>query len=285
MIAVWLAVAACAAGAQELPAPSQPAEAPPPGTRAEPGQSPQTPGVASTPQPAAPKPTVAQELRDRIEDLLRRREFAGALKLIDQALAQEGGNAALLLMRAQADCRFGRLDACLEDAGRALEADKDLVPAYLLRANARLDRGRPADALADCEAIMRLVPEEPIGYGCRGRVHRALRNYPQALADLDEALRRNARYWAALFDKGSVYALLGQPQQAIATYTAVIELNEKHDEAYAQRGTLRIAAGDVEGARTDFARALALNGRNHTAAVGAQALHVARALDALATKK
>jgi tetratricopeptide (TPR) repeat protein len=88
-----------------------------------------------------------------------------------------------------------------------------------------------------------------------------------------------------LFDKGTVYALLGQPDQAIATYTAVIELNEKHDESYAQRGTLRIAAGDVEGARADFAKALALNGRNHTAAVGAQALHVARALDALATKK
>jgi len=228
---------------------------------------------------------VAQELRDKVEDLLRRRDLANALKLIDQALAQESGNAALLYLRAQADCRFGKLDPCLEDAGRAIEADKDLVPAYSLRANVRLERGRPQEALTDCAAITSLVPEEAIGYECRGRVHRTLRNYPQALADFDDALRRNARYWVALYDKGTVYALLGQTQQAIATYTAVIELNERHDESYAQRGTLRIAGGDVEGARADFAKALALNGRNHTAAVGAQALHVGKALDALAAKK
>jgi len=168
---------------------------------------------------------------------------------------------------------------------RAIEADKEFVPAYLLRANVQLQKGQPQQAMADCDAITRLLPEEPPGYGCRGHVHRALRDYPKALADFDEALGKDSKYWVALYDKGTVYALQGQAEQAIASYSAAIALNDKHDESYAQRGRLRIAAGDIEGGRTDFDKALALNGRNHTAAIGAQALQVGRALDALAGKR
>jgi tetratricopeptide (TPR) repeat protein len=266
---IYLGADAPAVMAQEAPAASEHSATAPVGS----------PTIA---QPGEPKHKVSVQLNVNVEDLLRRRDFAHALKLVDEALAQESGNAALLHLHAQINCRSGKLDPCLDDLNRAIELAKEFLPAYQLRANVRLDKGQPQDALADCEAITSLIPEKSEGYDCRGRAHRALRNYPLALADFDDALRKQARFWPALYNKGTVYALQGQAQQAIASYTAALAINDSHDESYAQRGTLRIAAGDVEGARADFVKALALNGRNHTAAVGAQALHVGKALDALA---
>src|SRR5262249_52804950 len=136
-----------------------------------------------------------------------------------------------------------------------------------------------------CEAAIRLWPERAEGYNCRGFVHRALHNYPQALADFDTALDKDRKFWIAQYQKGLVYVLQEQPQQAIASFTAALELNDKHDESYVQRGKLRVAAGDIEGGRADFAKALALNGRNHMAAIGAQALLMGKALDDLVGKK
>jgi tetratricopeptide (TPR) repeat protein len=261
---------------------------------AEPAQ-PSGPPAGVEPAPAAPthsaaeqaelKQGVAKELSVKVEEFLRRNDVAGAMKLIDQALARDGSNFALYRLRANANCLLGKIDPCLEDLNRAINGEKEFVPAYLQRAMVQLDKQQTRAALADCETAIKLWPERAEGYNCRGVVNRMLGNYPQALADLDNALNKNPKFWIARYQKGFVYALQEKNQQAIASFTAALAINDKDADSYAQRGKLRSSGGDVEGARADFAKALALNGRNHTAAVGMQALQVGKALDVLSGKK
>jgi tetratricopeptide (TPR) repeat protein len=260
------------------------------------GPAPQSePPAGIEPAPAAPthssaeqaelKQGVAKELSVKVEELLRRKDVAGAMKLIDQALARDGANFALYRLRANTNCLLGKIDPCLEDLNRAINGEKEFVPAYLQRAMVQLDKRQPHAAMADCETAIKLWPERAEGYNCRGAVNRMLGNYPQALADLDNALNKNPKFWIARYQKGFVYALQEQNQEAIASFTAALAINDKDDDSYAQRGKLRGAGGDVEGARADFAKALVLNGRNHTAAVGMQALQVGKALDILSGNK
>jgi hypothetical protein len=110
---IWLGVAISAAVAQETPARSRPPEAPEPGASPAPATSP-TPSVGSpaTARPAEPKYVVPKELGEKVEELLGRRDLASALKSIDQALEKDSGNAALIRLRAEANCRFNQLDSC-----------------------------------------------------------------------------------------------------------------------------------------------------------------------------
>src|SRR5437764_389181 len=88
------------------------------------------------------------------------------------------------------------------------------------------------------------------------------RQFPQAIADFDEALRRDGKYAFAHYNKGIAYALQNKHDDAIASFTSAIAINDKYTEAYAQRGKARVAKGDVPGGRADFAKALAQPGRS-----------------------
>jgi tetratricopeptide (TPR) repeat protein len=235
--------------------------------------------------PAERKYDVAKDLSSQVQELLRRRDFNNALTLVDQALANESSNPELYILRATVQCRAGKMALCLDDAGRAVDVDKEYAPSYLYRGMERIDSNQAREALPDCEFFIRSRPDQPLGYDCRGLARLALRDFSQAIADFDEALRKDGKSFLAHYYKGLAYTRQNQQDAAIASFTAAIGFNDKHDESFAQRGKARIANGDVEGARADFAKALMLNGRNLTAAVGMQALQVGKALDALAGKK
>jgi tetratricopeptide (TPR) repeat protein len=237
------------------------------------------------PSPAAPKNAVAKGFADKVGNLAARREFAKAVALIDEALAKDKGNAELLRLRATVHCRAANIKLCLADAHRAVEADDDYVPAHLFRALELIDAGQPKDAIGDCETTIKVWPERPLGYNCRGLANRALREFAQALADFDEAIRRDPKFAIAYFNRGVTSMTQERPQDAIASFSAAIAINGKHDDSFAQRGRAHLAMGDLKAARADFTTALSLNPRNPAAILGTQVIQVGIALDALGGKK
>ncbi len=103
---------------------------------------------------------------------------------------------------------------------------RKLKPAY-----AELDAGRKAladkdaaRALAAAAAAIRVEPREALFYGLRGDAHVQQALYREALADYDEAIRRNPQYF----------------------------------QFYLQRGLVRQHLGDAQGARGDLARSATL---------------------------
>jgi tetratricopeptide (TPR) repeat protein len=265
--------------ASDEPRPTPPLEA---GNQAmPPGQPAAAPATAA---PAQSKHDVAKELTDKVQELAGRKDFAKAIALVTEALATESGNAELYRLRATIQCRAANMKLCLEDANKAVEADKEYTLAYLFRGLARIDAGLSKDALSDCEATIRMWPERPLGYNCRGLANRALRDFSRAIADFDEALSHDGKFASAHYNKGLTYMLQNKPDEAIASFSSAVKINDRYDDSYAQRGKALIGKGDVAGAKADFSKALSLNGRNYTAAVGIQALQVGKALDVLAGK-
>jgi tetratricopeptide (TPR) repeat protein len=246
------------------------------------------PPATPLPQPAVPaerQHTVAKEILDKVNDFIARRDFPKAIALLTETASKDGTNAELYRLRASVYCRIGNFRSCIDDNSKAIEIDKDYVPAYLLRGLARIDAGLARDALADCELVVLRWPERPLGYNCRGLARRGVGAFAGAIADFDDALVRDGKFAFAHYNKGSAYIMQKKYGDAIGSFTAALAINDKFDDCYALRGKARVASGDVGGGREDFAKALALNGRNINAAVGIQALEVGKAIAALSAPK
>ncbi len=116
---------------------------------------------------------------------------------------------------------------------RAFRDAVELGPAFALRAQLWLEKGRLSKALADAERAVTLSPKEARGYYVRGRV--SLERGKDALADLARAADLSDRkdgailhaYAAALFNAG-------QKAQAIAAQKEAVKLKPDDSELMEQ---------------------------------------------------
>jgi len=80
-----------------------------------------------------------------------------------------------------------------------------------------------------------------------------------AIADYDQAIRRNPDYAAAYSNRGNARSDLGDNKGAIADYDQAIKLKPDYANAYNYRGNARTALGDKPGAIADYDQAIKLN--------------------------
>lgn len=160
------------------------------------------------------------------------REFAAALKLAPQAPAPRAALGYVGLARQD----FG--DAMAE-FDRALEAQKEYVPALVGRGQALLALGRDGDALTSFEAALAAKPDIA---GLKARV-----DVLRFRAVQDNLARAKTAADAARWD------------DARAAYTQAIAASPESAFLYRDRAGVERQAGDVAGALTDVRRALSLD--------------------------
>jgi tetratricopeptide (TPR) repeat protein len=159
---------------------------------------------------------------------------AGALPLLDQAVAAYTGNAAVYLTRADLNLAEGEFESARADYSAAIEVLEDtsasnpsLPAAYVGLGQALLGLEQPAAAIAAFEAALRRAPED----------------------------------FAAQLGLGQ--ALLGgeRPADAVAALTAALELaatNAQRTQTYYWRAQAHAAAGDPAAEAADLAALMAL---------------------------
>jgi len=203
-----------------------------------------------------------------------------------------------LLLRAQVELERGDARAARADLDLAVGKDPDLAMLWLVRGEARLRRGDPRGAIADVAAARARDPSEVDHLCTAARAHAALGEHaaaveslgrvlaasskdevfvrtlraaelcwldrlPEALADLEAALRLAPRNARALSTRGLVRWRTGAREQAAADYAAAdvaaLELTPaRQAEGLVERARLRHRAKDPAGALADVDRALAL---------------------------
>ena len=80
----------------------------------------------------------------------------------------------------------------------------------------------------------------------------------RAMADFQEALKRDPDKWQALHNRGVSYALLGEYDKALADFNRTLKLNPKYPNAWFNRGEIYYADGQYADAVSDYSQAIRL---------------------------
>ncbi len=118
--------------------------------------------------------------------------------------------------------------------------------------------GRRAEALADCDAAIRLDPNYAQAYYNRGISYDALGRRAEALADYDAAIRLDPNLAQAYYNRGNTYANLGRRAEALADYDAAIRLDPNYAQAYVNKGVVYCKRAEWDDALDAFETAARL---------------------------
>ena len=167
-------------------------------------------GLGDPPPPPACVPAIAAAAGELI--LTARDRVAtdpnAAIAVAARAIERCPGWAAAHNVYGNALARANRLEAAVESYARALS----LAPDYdAPRFNLGLVQLRLKDpaAIATFTELIQRKPELPDVYNARGKAHLFAKKYPEAVADLEEAVRRKP-------DDGIAWMLVGQLRERLA---------------------------------------------------------------------
>lgn len=160
-------------------------------------------------------------------------DWDGALKDIDKAIAIHPGTGEIYGARALAHINLGDYKAAHADFEAAQKLDAQVAQKVRLkisqdlitRARSKSIAGDNAAAIKDLDMIIGLVPDLAVAYHERGAAKLGLKQYKEAIADLDLAIK---------FDTW----------------------HNKVGDSNLLRSEARRAAGDIEGAEADEAEAM-----------------------------
>jgi tetratricopeptide (TPR) repeat protein/tRNA A-37 threonylcarbamoyl transferase component Bud32 len=147
------------------------------------------------------------------------------------------------------------LQQALADCDAAVRLDPLSAAAYRERAYCHAHGKHYAAAIADCDEAVRLDPRSAEALLTRGFCHQHLQEYEQALADFDGALKVAPNEPEAYQGRSQAYLLQGEFERAIVELNRAIGLQEKNPFYHADRGLAHLHLGQWEQALADFTRA------------------------------
>ncbi len=139
-----------------------------------------------------------------------------------------------------------------------IRLNPQLAWAYANRGNLLDVRGELDRALADFDEALRREPDDGRIYNNRGRCHARRGEFDKALADFDEAVRRLPEDSRSYYNRGLTRYRLGDFAGAVADLGEVLRLDEPSGAVYNQRAAARFGLGDRAGAVADHRAALTL---------------------------
>lgn len=113
------------------------------------------------------------------------------------------------------------------------------APSYFNRARALEEQGNLEKAKKDYRTAAKLDPYNPSYRMGSGMCNFRLENYNQAIIDMNEVLKIDARSADAFYIKGVALIKKGDVRGAMESYDNALRYDTQHAGAYFQRGTLK----------------------------------------------
>jgi TonB family protein len=154
--------------------------------------------------------------------------------------------------------RFTKQYRC-EVAGKP---EPKTVKSYLERELIHRSAGELDCAIGACAEVIKLAPDEAVGYACRGEDFRLKSDYDNALKDYAEGLRVDPNY-TLLYDlRGGLYKQKGDNDLAIEDFSSAIRIRPDDQYSYNFRGETYFEKGDYQRAVADETEAIRLDPKN-----------------------
>jgi Flp pilus assembly protein TadD len=163
-----------------------------------------------------------------------------AIKDYDAALKVQPNFAEALENRAWIYMTRGGYDAALSDLNTAIgSSPQNAGIAHYYRGYALFKLNNYPQALADLNEAQRLQPNNGDIYLARGDVEQALENYAAALRDFDEFSKRAPKDVRGPVSRGSALEAMGRSLEALTAFESALALEPGNTYAIGERDRLR----------------------------------------------
>jgi tetratricopeptide (TPR) repeat protein len=151
-----------------------------------------------------------------------------------------------------------KVDSCTAviDSGR--ETPQGLVAVLNSRGNAHLNNRNFDRAIADYDEAIRRDPKFAIGFNNRGLAYLRKGDNDRAVADFDEAIRLDPKYAIGFNNRALAYQARGQSDRAIEDFDEAIRLNPRYAMAFVNRANVYRVKGRIDLAIGDGDQAIVL---------------------------
>jgi tetratricopeptide (TPR) repeat protein len=206
--------------------------------------------------------TVAERKAGEAAALIRRKKYAEALAVADEALVAEKNAGRLYALRAQAYEGLGQYEPALESYRNAIRLSSTTSEYYSAAAAVAVRLKKYDVALDYIRQAVRLTPYRLDVYLQRASVLRLAGQYEEARKDI----RFYSTYFPAdhkaLYEMGLAETKAGNPLSAIDCLTVLIERDNTSSAYFAARAAAFIEAGNYRRADEDLSQALDLDPRS-----------------------
>ena len=192
----------------------------------------------------------------RAVEYLKAERFEDALPQLQKASAIAPNNAAIYADEAMAYGKLKHFEQALEAAQHALRVDPRGKKALMARASSYHNMAQEQQAIDANTEFIKLYPKEAIAYNNRAWAHNALAQPDDAIADATKAMQLDnfSASWA--YDTRAVaYCLKQQYPEALADLKEYIRRKPKEGAGYYHRAYVESKTNKPDEAKADYARA------------------------------
>ena len=155
-------------------------------------------------------------------------DLRGASAIADAVTKLDANNAAAYLVHGVASRKLGDYSRALEDIGKALRINPKFAEAYCQRAFVHQQsqaEGSVDKAFNDASRAIELDRSLPLAFILRGNAYSDRRQFSQAVSDLTRAIELNPNSYSAYGSRSGVFASLGDTSAALNDIETAMNLN------------------------------------------------------------
>ncbi len=194
---------------------------------------------------------------------VRQERFEDAVTDLKSAIERKPKAYQAYVNLAQAYRRLNKLDLALDQLNRSVELEPGLAHIYRLRARLHIERNEPSLALADFDQAIRREssnsPYQVDDHVERGRLLLSGGKHTEALSSFDAALAIDKDHSLGQRLRAETLFRLGRFDEVIEAFDRYVETGKPQESVYRGRGLARAELGQYAGAIEDFTKALELH--------------------------
>ncbi|MBI5325305.1 MAG: tetratricopeptide repeat protein [Ignavibacteriae bacterium] len=198
---------------------------------------------------------------ERGKEKLRIKDYPGALKELDKAIALNPKDLSSINMRGLVKFELGKHQEALEDFNKVVEIDPNSFSAYHNRANAKILMKDYEGAITDLDMAIKMNPQSSVEYHSRGEAKFDIGDYNGAIKDFNTSLQLNPKNWQAFATRAVAKYNTCDYKGAIKDFDKTLEFNPRDSVSILKRGLSKMQVGMIESGCLDLKESLRLGYR------------------------